>query len=77
MEFYDDFTQIDLDSLEFQFPTGWNSTKPEHQRSRKLCEVSIPNGMEFYQFTRIKRVDRYNVSIPNGMEFYQLSLVQA
>ena len=48
MEFYDDFTQIDLDSLEFQFPTGWNSTKPEHQRSRKLCEVSIPNGMEFY-----------------------------
>ncbi len=31
----------------FQFPTGWNSTNPNGIKTY-LIEVSIPNGMEFY-----------------------------
>ena len=33
----------------FQFPTGWNSTKPDGFVD-KLTAVSIPNGMEFYEY---------------------------
>ena len=31
----------------FQFPTGWNSTRPNTAKSPRK-DVSIPNGMEFY-----------------------------
>ena len=34
-------------SVEFQFPTGWNSTNLMTKISKKMV-VSIPNGMEFY-----------------------------
>ena len=43
---------ISIDPREFQFPTGWNSTKRRDQRVSNL-DVSIPNGMEFYQKTYI------------------------
>ena len=34
--------------LEFQFPTGWNSTFVNHLENTSIFNVSIPNGMEFY-----------------------------
>ena len=34
---------------EFQFPTGWNSTR-EFSACQGRAVVSIPNGMEFYVF---------------------------
>ena len=34
----------------FQFPTGWNSTDLILSASASLPRVSIPNGMEFYNF---------------------------
>ena len=36
------------DGEQFQFPTGWNSTKPRSIISFSSIAVSIPNGMEFY-----------------------------
>ena len=36
----------------FQFPTGWNSTRPCEKRPPRWQAVSIPNGMEFYRFNR-------------------------
>ena len=35
---------------QFQFPTGWNSTKQKRDNYHE-CNVSIPNGMEFYEIT--------------------------
>ena len=40
----DDFSQS-----EFQFPTGWNSTKHITKQQAISIRVSIPNGMEFYE----------------------------
>ena len=34
----------------FQFPTGWNSTSVSQSTVSKPKLVSIPNGMEFYNF---------------------------
>ena len=47
MEFY----SLSLDacnSLQFQFPTGWNSTFLLFLYKLSVFYVSIPNGMEFY-----------------------------
>ena len=38
--------------------------------SPRSYQVSIPNGMEFYQCRRGYELDKNLVSIPNGMEFY-------
>ena len=38
-----------IDFFEFQFPTGWNSTKIQ-KNIYQTWKVSIPNGMEFYNF---------------------------
>ena len=35
-----------------------------------IALVSIPNGMEFYQFWSKREKSPFLVSIPNGMEFY-------
>ena len=34
----------------FQFPTGWNSTQTRRGYEPHRKYVSIPNGMEFYQY---------------------------
>ena len=47
MEFYLSKLQRAPDFGGFQFPTGWNSTRPRLARHLFLG-VSIPNGMEFY-----------------------------
>ena len=54
MEFYVDGAPIQEEVLEFQFPTGWNSTE-ELREWDWTRVVSIPNGMEFYAaFTTIE-----------------------
>ena len=47
MEFYKSIVGNKLGKNEFQFPTGWNSTKFPLEIVRNFL-VSIPNGMEFY-----------------------------
>ena len=49
MEFYfSRHHRRDFLTYEFQFPTGWNSTK-NTSKTANIDIVSIPNGMEFYQ----------------------------
>ena len=48
MEFYAHFLKNLLPFLEFQFPTGWNSTNSIPGFIQHGLKVSIPNGMEFY-----------------------------
>ena len=57
---------------QFQFPTGWNSTRSSVERV-VVCGVSIPNGMEFYKNRVTSSLALPEVSIPNGMEFYEKS----
>ena len=60
-----------MQGIEFQFPTGWNSTKlPLATDTRKRIQVSIPNGMKFYSYSFYPLLPKTPVSIPNGMKFY-------
>ena len=49
----------------FQFPTGWNSTKPDGFVD-KLTAVSIPNGMEFYEYGVFSRSWEKSFQFPTG-----------
>ena len=71
MEFYNNATRQQISTVrEFQFPTGWNSTKDLHVTARKppLCFNSQRDGI--LQFALIADFICTTVSIPNGMEFY-------
>ncbi|WP_298977699.1 hypothetical protein [uncultured Campylobacter sp.] len=55
--------------IEFQFPTGWNSTK------NKQGEVQASRGFNSQRDGILLKTSRAKfrqagVSIPNGMEFY-------
>ncbi len=47
----------------FQFPTGWNSTKPR-QNTQHHHSVSIPNGMECYLL-----ISSMNISLVSLFQF--------
>ena len=70
MEFYLNGADYRYLAMEFQFPTGWNSTRLWTGFIDILRCVSIPNGMEFYGVILDKKIQYNIVSIPNGMEFY-------
>ena len=50
---------------EFQFPTGWNSTRSS-ARARKFVKVSIPNGMEFYDAPALYKAGTPKFQFPTG-----------
>ena len=59
------FVGFDKPVFEFQFPTGWNSTR-NHYRKRKHQRVSIPNGMEFYRKRWDKECEKRKFQFPTG-----------
>ena len=77
MEFYQDYSARDIRRVEFQFPTGWNSTFLGASNSPMSPLVSIPNGMEFYFELPPALKRKHYVSIPNGMEFYAALLANS
>ena len=75
MEFYLNLLDFANVASQFQFPTGWNSTKATKALYIRKTEVSIPNGMEFY--IKFKYLwSKWSVSIPNGMEFYENEMIE-
>ena len=54
MEFYSIVALRSFRFMLFQFPTGWNSTWAYRPKSKRECDVSIPNGMEFYLKAALK-----------------------
>jgi len=56
MEFYKNFSGNSNPARQFQFPTGWNSTRPCEKRPPRWQAVSIPNGMEFYVLPRYRNL---------------------
>ena len=53
-------------SLSFQFPTGWNSTQTANPLCAIARNVSIPNGMEFYQNFAASRSRIERFQFPTG-----------
>ena len=69
MEFYlRRFAEVGL-ALQFQFPTGWNSTAKINLGSSYPAKFQFPTGwnstLNEHDLRKVQRV-----SIPNGMEFY-------
>ena len=73
MEFYYDKNHEYLKEIEFQFPTGWNSTYCSSISIVALFLFQFPTGWNSTK-PKSKEPNAAEVSIPNGMEFYILIL---
>ena len=52
--------------IQFQFPTGWNSTMLPRKHYVPRHRVSIPNGMEFYRISACILLDNSSFQFPTG-----------
>ena len=65
MEFYSFNSVNSTQNNEFQFPTGWNSTVFKASDD-EYSDVSIPNGMEFYDAWGDEKVEYGSFQFPTG-----------
>ena len=70
MEFYTDILRLCGKRVEFQFPTGWNSTKHDGQIRYNDQLFQFPTGWNSTETLHYSVLSIRWVSIPNGMEFY-------